>query len=207
VGQLARPHSMTYRFEHFVATYDQEWDYKAIAEDMFNGPRVLVTEEHLNSNHHVHFQGETSLHETTFSDKMGELAKTHHERKRRPGCRPVHRDRKPVDEKGFQYQMKEGHPPLYVRGFTEEELEELATKAKEVFEEHKEGVYNHLLTAKVPGDMEPKKVALGMFIEARKWLKERDRKISRHTKMDVLNAMMDHPSSKLAWQQYVWDHL
>jgi len=196
-----------FRLEHWVASYDQEWDYKAIAEDLYDGPRVLVMEEKINGNHHVHFQGETSLAESTFSDKIGILAKTHHERKRRPNSRPVRRHKRGADEVGFQYMCKEGNPPLYVKGFTEEELEELTNKAKEVHEEHKEGVYNHLLTAKVPSDMEPKRVALGFFIEARKWLKERDRKISRHTKMDVLNAMMDHPSSKLAWQQYVWDHL
>lgn len=198
---------MSYRLEHFVAAYDQEWDYKSIAEELFDGPRILVMEEKVNGNHHVHFQGETSMAETTFSDKMGELAKTHHQRKRRPGARPVRRHKRGPDEVGFQYMCKEGNPPLFSRGFSEQELEELIAKAQGVMLEHKEGVYNHLLTMRLNVAQDPESISFLMFMSACNWLKERDRKISKHTKMDVYNAMMYRADSTEAMKKYVWRHL
>lgn len=197
-----------YRLEHFKCEYDPTWDYTAVATDIFNGPRVLVIAEKMHINAHVHFQGETTLAPTTFGDKITALAAKHWRKKECPNSRPVKRAKKEVNETGFQYVLKEEPAKiLYSRGFTDKELEELHEKALEHKDMYKKGLYEHLLAILVRPTDEGKEVYYRFFDEAHKWLKDNDRQIFRHTRMDILNAMASHPNTTVSMRRYVADHI
>lgn len=189
------------RIEHFVCKYDPAWNYKEIAEDLFNGPRVLVMLEKLATNAHVHFQGETSVAERTFQNKRGELSKQHFIRKLNPNSRPVRGHNGKADEVGFQYICKEKPERgcvLYMKGFTMEDLEEMHKKSEEYREKMMTSVYEY-----VRGDPEikthhyhnPKKLFNDTFLQIYKNLREEDRKVSRHTQKDIARGLCDHQNA------------
>ncbi|MEO5351332.1 MAG: hypothetical protein H7836_17070 [Magnetococcus sp. YQC-3] len=196
------------RLEHFTCTYDPAWDYADIATSMFDGERVLVTLEKLDKNCHVHFQGHTSLAEATFTDHITELAAKHWKKAVDTKCRPIRRARKNIDEQGFQYIMKEEKPTvLFSRGFTDEQLRELHEKALEHKDKFQNGLFETLIKMEVKESMDGRTIYHMMFVAAKKWLKENDRKLSRHTKWDILNAMAFHPQATVAMERYVCDHI
>lgn len=121
-GFLAEP-----RLYHFVARYDQNWNYPEICKMMFNPDmQYLAVKEHQNlPNTHVHFQGYSQVTEGTFAKKRARLTKTHHIWKENPKARPVTMFRRPADVKGFQYMAKELKKPLAQNGFTEDDLKAL----------------------------------------------------------------------------------
>jgi len=134
---------LDYRLEHFKVKHDQTWNYTAIADKMFDGPKVMVQWEKWSSNPHVHFQGLTSKAPRTFEQARSKLGHDHFSKILDPKCHPV-KGVKTCDEKGFQYLLKEGHDPLYVKGFTQEELDELKGKSDEHVEKLKTGLKNYL---------------------------------------------------------------
>ncbi len=72
----------------------------------------------------------------------------------RPKKRPVKKQQQfKTTERGFQkfqYLMKEGHDPLYSRGFTPAELEELKTQSEAHVHELKNGLQDFLHAKKFP---------------------------------------------------------
>jgi len=182
--------------EHFKCKYDQKWDYPAIANSMFDGEKVLVVAEKLSSNAHVHFQGITSLAPRTFGDRMTDLAKTHFLTTLQPGSRPVKRVRKEVTVTGFQYQMKEGNPPLYQRGFTEEELLELHKKSEDHVKKLKFNIKEEIW--KIPGQYlkaDPQVVFERTMLMIGLKLREEKKSKTRFTRLDVIDGLLHHPDA------------
>lgn len=186
------------RLEHFVCKFDPAWDYKEIAEDLFNGPKCLVMLEKLSTNAHVHFQGETSLAERTFQNKRGELSKQHFIKKLNPGSRPVRAHHGKTDEIGFQYICKEDpvkNPPLYMKGFTMEDIHEMHRKSEEYREKMQMSVYEYVRDdpeIKRQDYMNPKKLFNDTFLQIYKNLREEDKKVTRHTQKDIARGLCDH---------------
>lgn len=196
------------RLEHFKATYDQNWDYPAIAESLFDGAKVLVQKEKASSNPHVHFQGYTTLAPRTFTNKMGMLATTHYRRMEDPKSRPVSRVKRAVDEKGFQYMMKEGHAPLYQRGFTEEELAQLAASSKEHVDKMKTSVRDYVRELKI----EPHMFTLehrfdhlfdNTWLQAVRYVEKNDKAPSQFTRKDTAHGLRMHPNCSDAFLMWM----
>ena len=181
--------------EHWVVRHDQKWDYEGIANSLYDGEKVLVQSEKLSSNHHVHFQGYTSLAPRTFGDRMTELFKTHYMKEFNPKCRPGHRAHRGIDEKGFQYLMKEGHQPVYQRGFTQEELDQLAEASKEHVKKMKESLRDWVrdLNLKPTAFDDPEHLYNQILLKVDKeYLRVRDKAPSRHTRVDVAQGLRLH---------------
>lgn len=125
------------RLYHFVARYDQNWNYNEICKKCFMAEKEwLCVKEHQNlPNTHVHFQGYSMLTVDSFGKKMTRLAHTHHIKKENPKSRPVTMFRRDTTELGFQYMAKELRQPLSHNLFTLEKLKEL--KEKSVLHCHK----------------------------------------------------------------------
>lgn len=196
------------RLEHFTCKYDPAWDYEKIAEDMFNGPRYLVMLEKISTNAHVHFQGETSYAERTFANKRQELSATHFIRKLKPSARPVKGVNRPVTEQGFQYICKELNQPLAVKGFTEEQLEDMWTASQEYVTDKKTKISEFVKELDIPeymfhGDDEAQsRLFYNCLMNVDSYLSEVDREPSRYTKHDVACGLRAHhhcTNSTLLW--------
>lgn len=187
--------------EHFKCKYDQTWDYPAIANSLFDGEQVLVQEEKVSTNHHVHFQGYTSLAPRTFGERMTELAATHYLKQKCPGSRPVKRARNGINIVGFQYLMKEGQRPLYQRGFTDEMLKELAAASQEHVKKLKSSAAD-ILASDEPHitkifsyvDDSKKMFCAARFAVGEAYRKEGRSISSRYFKDEVLNALLNAPA-------------
>lgn len=182
------------RLEHFKCTYDHTWDHPAIAESLFDGKRALVVLESLDTNAHTHFQGYTNLSESSFDKKLTALGATHFRKKLKPSCRPVLRHKRKCDELGFQYMCKElgdQRPPLYSKGFSDDDLHALWSASTALVDNLKEGLGDYLKIQRIL-TRDPKQFNLELYKHARDYLIANDKKIGRHTKYNVLNAMMTH---------------
>jgi len=185
------------RLEHFKCSYDPAWNYQAIAESIFDGPRILVVAEKMDVNAHVHFQGYTNLSRDTFDKRLTALAATHYKRKHNPKCRPVLRHKRTCDERGFQYISKElddQRDPLFSRGFSDEELHALWSASTALVDKLKTGLGDYLKSKPFKG-LTPKDIHLNLARHAADYLKENDIKGGRHTKYNILNAMLTHPDA------------
>lgn len=192
--------------EHFKCKYDQTWDYPAIANRLFDGEKVIVQEEKVSTNHHVHFQGYTSLAPRTFGERMTELAATHYLKQKQPGSRPVKRARKGIDTTGFQYLMKEGQQPLYQRGFTQEELDELAATSKQHVHEMKFNLREFIAELDLTPVIreEPKKIYAWVLKQcAPKVFAEGSKGRSRYTRTDIQNGLGFHRQATLELQTFL----
>jgi len=192
------------RLEHFKASYDPSWDYGAIADSLFDGERILVCAEKMDVNAHVHFQGYTNLAPASFDKRITSLAETHYKRKHNPKCRPVLRHKRACTEGGFQYICKEldnTKPPLFSRGFTEEELSTLRDESDKLVEGLKEGL-GDFLKAQTFKMEDEKNVYHNFLLKTSEYLIANDKKIGRHTRHNVLNAMMTHPQATERWKVF-----
>jgi len=135
---------------HWKVNYDPAWDYAELARDLFGSNKCLIVAEKLCTNAHVHIQGYCDWSERKQDQIKKEWADKHYT-KQGPALknaetgkdvnpRPIRCARREVNETGFQYMCKEDRPPLVARGFTQEELDELSGKAKEVKELYKHGL-------------------------------------------------------------------
>lgn len=185
------------RLEHFKCSYDPSWDHPAIAQSIFDGEKILVVAEKEDINHHTHFQGYTNLGKDAFDKKLTALATTHYKRKHNPKCRPVLRHKRHCDEKGFQYMCKElddHKAPLFVRGFTDAEMLEMRAASAARVEEIKEGLGDYLKSHPFKGHT-PDEIHLNLARHTAEYLKTNDIKGGRHTKHNILNAMLTHPDA------------
>lgn len=188
----------TVRLEHFTCKYDPAWDYKAIAENMFNGPRYLVMLEKISTNAHVHFQGETDYAERTFANMRQELSATHFIRKLKPSARPVKGVNRPVTEQGFQYICKELNEPLACKGFTQLQLEEMWQDSEAHVQDKKEKIRDYVRDMEIPeaqfhgGPEEHAHLFYNVLMDVDMKLREMDRDPTRYTKRDIANGLRKH---------------
>lgn len=186
------------RLEHFTCKYDPAWDYKKIAEDMFNGPRYLVMLEKISTNAHVHFQGETDYAERTFANMRQELSATHFIRKLKPSARPVKGVNRPVTETGFQYICKELNEPLAVKGFTQLQLEDMWEKSEAHVQDKKEKIRDYVRDMEIPeaqfhgGPEEHAHLFYNVLMDVDMKLREMDREPTRYTKRDIAHGLRKH---------------
>lgn len=201
----------TFRLEHFVIKHDPAFDYEKIAESLFDGPKYMVQGEHWTTNAHVHVQGLTSLAERTFENKRGEIAKNHFSRKLKPGCKPVqHRRRGTVNEIGFQYMMKEGHAPLFHKGFTEEELEILKVQSEEHVKKMKTSMQEYVKGLEIPAhkfhnEAGYKDLFYSTVMAVDEQLDAMDKKPTRYTTKDVAQGLRKHPHVTPAFVQWMYE--
>jgi len=190
---------------HFKCNYDPSWDYASIARRFFGDGKCLVVAEKMVTNAHVHFQG-YSAHSTALVDKfITEFAATHYSRKEYPNGRPVKRARRSVDEVGFQYLCKESHPPLFVQGFTEEELDELRQKSLDYVKQFGEGFQQVVNDISANGKSvcqmyaEAKMCCGDYCLEVDKW--------PRNFQRAVLLGLLKHPNCSREWKIYIYDRI
>lgn len=211
------------RLIHFKATYDPSWDYRAKTKEIFGENKCLVQIEKLDSNTHVHFQGMTSLTDRMLEDRINALSNDHYavkeykkafeewaaiegnKLKKPTRPRPVKMARRDVDDKGFQYLMKEGHMPLYQQHFTVEELNKLAEKSAEHVDELKNGMKEYLHGRHY--DAEPARAFKRMRLDALEYYEETDKRPRPAFQKDVLWAMYQHPARDDAWKEFVADRI
>ena len=187
------------RLEHFKCNYDQTWDYPAIANSLFDGEKVMVQDEKRTGNHHVHFQGYTTLAKRTYDGRITDLSATHYIKKMEPGRRPIRRMRSgKATEMGFQYILKEGRQPLYQRGFSEDEIKDLIEKSKEYVDKLKSSAADILrdhpksdLIFKFPNaETMEKRVR---FLVGESYRKAGRKVTGRYFKDEILNALINDP--------------
>lgn len=213
-AKRAKPdEGISYRLEHFKVTHDQTWDYKEIADKMFDGPKVLVQYEKWSSKPHVHYQGYTSYAPRTFENMKNELAAKHYTREKTKGSRPVKSVRKEVTEKGFQYLMKEGHAPEYSRGFTPDELDELAKQSVEYVKELKIGMtkWMHEKWLELEGEraitMSPEDGHVKLCLLANEYYNETGKTWSLHHRRNMIETMRTMPGAPQSWVVYAMKNM
>jgi len=205
-----------YRLEHFKVNYDPTWDYEGVAESMFDGPRILVMpEKKLMIGHHVHFQGYTSYSQRTFVNMRGKLALKHYTRTtepKNPNSRPCSAGGKASDETGFQYMCKEGIKPLYSKGFTQAELEELQAKSDAHVEKLKVALEEYLRDEwkkKWPEAYvrAPEEVWGQLQLMSRGWYEQNKKKAGRFHRQNVVEAMCTLHNKRDKWIEFALNKL
>jgi hypothetical protein len=119
-------------FRHLKIKYDPAWDWEELCKNLFMPEeKYSAVAEHVSSNAHVHLQGTTRLSPMQFKYVKTKWAQTRWEKKLKPSARPFSEAKREVNEKGFQYIMKEGkNEQIFARNlFTDEELEELKNQS------------------------------------------------------------------------------
>lgn len=195
---------------HVKVAWDPNLNWAQIADGLFDGPKVLVQYEKFNSsNPHCHLQGITTHAWRTFTNKTQAIAKIHQYcapdpvTGLRPKKRPVKKQQQfKTTERGFQYLMKEGHDPLYCRGFTPAELDELKAASEAHVHELKNGLQEFLHTQKFPASYADDQVWMCMQLKACDYYKETGTKLGRHHRFNLINAMITHPDATPAWKIY-----
>jgi hypothetical protein len=119
---------------HLKIKYDHTWDYRALCIDLCGSDllKVLCVAEKLDENAHVHIQGESELSENAMKEVRSKWVAKHWFVKDHPNAHPWKVCHHEIDEKGYQYMSKEGRPPLYSNGFTEEHLTQLKAQSDAV---------------------------------------------------------------------------
>lgn len=171
----------------------------------------MVQREKWTTNAHVHVQGLTSLSVRTFENKRGELAKNHFSRKECPRSKPVQHVRRECTETGFQYMMKEGHPPLFQKGFTEEEIEELKVASEEHVRKMKTNMQEWVKEMEIEGHRFHnvdgfKRLFNEVALEVDKQLEAEGKKPTRYTTKDVAQGLRLHPKVTDEFRMWLLEH-
>lgn len=208
---------------HFKCVYDPTWDYAKKAKSIFGENKCLVQLEKLGSNSHVHFQGLTSLSERAIEDHINALSNEHfsvitfkkefekwseiegNPLKKPSRPRPVKMARRSVDDKGFQYLMKEGTMPMHSQHFTVDELNKLAQQSEEHVEELKNGMKEYIHARHY--DQEPNKAFKRMRLDALEYYEETEKRPRPTFQKDVLWVMYQHGSSNVEWKEFVAERI
>lgn len=200
---------------HMKVSYDPSWtsmvddDGRNMWELLCNAlcgndyHDVLCVAEKLHTNAHVHIQGQTTMHQDEISALKKEW-KLKHYLCSTPGQKnrnPFKQCAKMVDEKGYQYMCKEGHPPLFSRGFSDDQLAALKAESDAVITDLKFGLRD-LLHAKTY-DVNPETALWDMIKDARTWYKDNERQYNAGLKFRVLNIMDAHPQKTPVWDNYI----
>jgi hypothetical protein len=194
------------RLYHFVARYDQNWDYKAICKKFFmEDKQWLCVKEHQNlPNTHVHFQGYSRLTPMSFQKKMTRLAHTHHIKKENPNSRPVSMFKRNTTELGFQYMAKELRNPLSHNMFTAESLTALkeasvlhCNKLKTVVKDYVSAMSKELVMKIIAKNPKPEELlrTIGRYL----FLQHENGKIElpefnpRHSRASLIRGVIANP--------------
>lgn len=194
------------RLYHFVARYDQNWDYKAICKKFFMEEKQwLCVKEHQNlPNTHVHFQGYSRLTPMSFQKKLTRLAHTHHIKKENPKSRPVSMFKRETTELGFQYMAKELRNPLSYNGFTAESLTALKEASvlhvntlKTVVKDYVHAMSKELIQRFLAKNPKPKelldKIGWYLFIQHEKGKIELPEFNPRHSRASLIRGIIANP--------------
>jgi len=195
---------------HVKVAWDPALNWAKIADNLFDGDKVLVQYEKFNSsNPHCHLQGITTRAWRTFTNMTQQIAKEHQYcapdpiTGLRPKKRPVNKQEQfKTTERGFQYLMKEGHDPLYSRGFSPAELEELKLASQAHVHELKQGLQDYLHTKTFPTHSLASEIWDRMQLAACEYYKETETKLGRHHRFNLINAMITHPQATGMWKVY-----
>lgn len=162
---------------------------------------VLCVAEKMTSNAHVHIQGVTNL----FQDEIGMIKKEwnakHYVVKRGSMKNVMRQCTKEPDDKGYQYISKEGHDPLFSRGFTEDQLAALKAESDEYLEVVKYGMRDAIMAKMYEGN--PTQVLSAMWDDAMQWCIENEKQMQPNIKNRLMNIMIRHPQSNAEWKAYV----
>jgi len=192
---------------HIKCLYDPDWNYGEIARDLFGPNKCLVVAEKLCTNAHVHFQGYCPHPDGTVEEFISDLANDHFVRKapkvKNPETgkeicpRPVKRARRDVDEKGFQYMCKEDRPPLYVQGFTDQELTDLRANANAVMLQYKKGLEEvvHSLELDLAPDANLLHMHTRILVECADWYKSIGKRPGPGFQKQVTWCIFTHPKA------------
>jgi len=194
---------------HVKVAWDPNLDWPKIADGLFDGDKVLVQYEKFNSsNPHCHLQGYTTYSWRTFTNKTQAIAKIHQYcapdpvTGLRPKKRPVKKQQQfKTTERGFQYLMKEGHQPLYSRGFTPYELEQLKLASEAHVNELKHGLQDHLHKVNLTA-YSPEAAWAILQLQACDYYKQTGTKLGRHHRFNLINAMITHPDADAGMKVY-----
>lgn len=131
---------------HFKVEVCATIDVEALVDTIFGeNKHLVVLHKGKHENPHYHFQGETDLAKQDLQKVYQDIAAGHSKKISNPKSRPLKSAKKGIDEKGYQYMMKEGVDSVrHSRGFSDEELEQLAIDSKEYVESLKAGLYEYL---------------------------------------------------------------
>ena len=205
--------------QHFKVTFDSSWtqeDYIRICDHVFgDSPQVLVVAEKMKQNAHVHFQGYTRYSHETFKKRRTIAKDMHYTQKpgvgARKGARPVtggDQDR-PVNVTGFQYMCKEPPSdtnPVHSKGFTKEELLELHEKSNAYVEKLKFNTMDYIqehITDELIKKMEPAILLSKTLLMVGLKMREDKKLKNRHTRLDVINALLHHPAAPERLVEYL----
>lgn len=186
---------------HFVTGYDSAINWEQWAVKLYGDGKLIVAAEHLKSNAHVHFHGESPHNEKDWA-KVFKSFKDDHPIKRIPGAsklRPTKEMKKPADEMGYQYLAKEKHT-LYTQGFTEEELVELRAASDEHVKHLKNGMKDHIHGLKYAGT--PAEVFLNILDDCGSFIVKEKVTTRPQLITDVYNIMTTHPDATEAWGKW-----
>jgi len=160
------------------------------------------------------------MSERAYQDAITELKNDHFETKlyrdrvdaqeegapKLPAPRPVKKHKRGVDEKGFQYICKEGSPPLYSQGFTNDELAALKSQSDEHVDHLKNGLKEYIFTINYPGDAAT--THKKMRIDALEYYDKEDKRPRPAFQKDVLWTMYKHPDhTDKRWSEYIAERL
>lgn len=192
---------------HLKITYDHTWDWAKLCKQLCGAGdlEVLCVAEKLEQNAHVHIQGQTILSRNAFEAVRNEWRAKHWLVNEDGGenRRPWKVCKHEINEKGYQYMSKEGRPPLYQFGFTEDDLSEMKARSDEHVRALKTGLRDHISTLSFNGSVQQvyraiRKAAIAWYQKDEKWPSQPNR-----FKSDLLRAMMEHPAATPAWKEYV----
>lgn len=187
---------------HFVTGYDSGINWEEWGVKLYGDGKLIVAAEHLKSNAHVHFHGESQLSDKEWTKQLA-LFKKDHPIKKIPGganLRPTKEMKKPADDKGYQYVAKEKHQ-LYMQGITQEEFEELHASSTEHVEKLKKGMQDHIHAKHYEGT--PANIFLKIAADCIRYNRAEGIRLRPQYRIDVHNVMLFHPQATDAWMDYI----
>lgn len=194
-------------------------NYVKVGKTLFGENKCLIVAEKLDCNAHVHMQGFTSLTDNSLEETITKLSSEHFQvraweaeklrlkegDKVRGRPRPIKRSRKEVDELGFQYLCKEDHPPLFMQGFTQDEIMSLRGKSAEHVDKLKNGLKEYLHAIEYPTT--PERALKRMRLDALEYYEKEDKRPRPAFQKDVLWSMWNHPQRNDSWKEFVSERM
>lgn len=140
-------HSAPTTLIHFKLEVCRTVDPKALAFQVFGTRKHLVVmHQGKHENPHWHFQGSTTLSPGSLKKLFLKVSSGHTKRMSNPTCRPLKQTKSVVDEKGYQYMLKESPPNVVTSvGFTPDEIDELHEASVAHVKELQNKVFDYLV--------------------------------------------------------------
>jgi len=188
---------------HFVTGYDSGINWEEWSVKLYGDNKCIVAAEHLKSNAHVHFHGESPLNDKEWTKVFNQFC-ADHPVKKIPGAeklRPTRESKKVTDKMGYQYCAKENHI-LYKQEITDEELEELRDASKEHADKLKNSAKDHVHAKKYEGA--PADILDKLGFDYWEYCTESGIAFRPQFRCDVIRAMNTHPDATVIWRRYLY---